>query len=115
MAPQRGRTPDFLTAPIPTITLIELLLRRTSRSLSLKGNGMKRQILGAAGLLWLALATAAAAQGPDEAVMLRYRFQPGQEFRYRLTLTGDMAMAMAGMALPPGANVPSRIPMTMTS
>lgn len=82
---------------------------------------MKRQpqfllrVCRAAGLLWFALTAAAEAQGTDEAVLLRYRFQPGQEFRYRMTLTGDLGMSMGGMAIPPGAAVPPRIPMTLTA
>jgi hypothetical protein len=75
---------------------------------------MKRTTAGAAAMIWLVLAAAAAAQGPDEAVLLRYRFQPGQEFRYRMTLTGDMGMTMGGVGLPPGA-VPPKIPVTMKS
>lgn len=74
---------------------------------------MRRHTLGAAGLLWISLATAAAAQGADQAVLLRYHFQPGQEFRYRMTLTGDMGMTLGGSALPPGANAPPKMPMTM--
>ncbi len=72
---------------------------------------MKQRTLGAVGLLWLAFTTVAAAQ--DGAVLLRYHFQPGQEFRYRLTLSGDMAMNMGGTALPAGATVPPRIPITL--
>jgi hypothetical protein len=75
---------------------------------------MRRCTLGAAGLLWLALAAAAGAQGPDDAVQLRYRFQPGQEFRYRMTITGDMETSMSGLNLPGGAAAPRKIPMTMT-
>jgi hypothetical protein len=75
---------------------------------------MRRRTLGAAGLLWLALAAAARAQGPDDAVQLRYRFQPGQEFRYRMTMTGNMETSMGGLNLPGGAGAPRKIPMTMT-
>jgi hypothetical protein len=73
---------------------------------------MTRRTLGVAALLWLGLAAAALAQ--DEPVQLRYRFQPGQEFRYRLTINGDLAMTMAGIKPPPGANIPPRIPMALS-
>ncbi len=75
---------------------------------------MKRRTFGAACLIGIALAGGVQAQGTGEAVLLRYHFQPGQEFRYRLTLTGDMGMSFAGVTPPPGANMPGRIPMTMT-
>src|SRR5207248_3917444 len=86
----------------------------TPRFHALKGIRMKRRTLGAAGLLWLALTAAAAAQGPDDALLLRYHFQPGQEFHYRVTMTGDLATTMGGANLPPGA-VPPKIPMNLTS
>src|ERR1051326_6710488 len=78
----------------------------------LKGMLMNRRTLAAAGLLWIAVATAAAAE--DEAITLRYRFQPGQELRFRLTLNADMGMTMAGGPIPAGAGVPNKIPMTMS-
>jgi hypothetical protein len=45
--------------------------------------------------------------------LLRYRFQPGQEFRYRMTVSGDMGMSLGGMVLPPGGGAPPKIPMTL--
>jgi hypothetical protein len=75
---------------------------------------MRRRILGAACLIGSALAAAASAQGTGDAVLLRYRFQPGQEFHYRLTLNGDLGMSFSGITPPPGAHMPPRTPMTMT-
>ena len=74
---------------------------------------MRRRTLGVAGLIWLALAGAAAAEGTDDAVLLRYHFQPGQEYRYRMTMNGEMPMTMGGITPPPGANMPGKIPVTM--
>jgi hypothetical protein len=75
---------------------------------------MQPRILGALTLIALVFTTAAVkAQETSDAVLLRYRFQPGQEFRYRMTLTGDITMTMSGIPQPAGANVPNRIPMTM--
>jgi hypothetical protein len=72
---------------------------------------MRQRILGVAGLVGLMLAGAAAAQ--DDAVLLRYHFQPGQEYRYRMTMNGEMPMTMGGLTPPAGANVPGKIPVTM--
>src|SRR5438876_6167969 len=79
---------------------------------TLKGTAMRRCTLGVAGLLGLALAGTAMAQ--DDAVLLRYRFQPGQEYRYRVTMNGEMPMTLGGVTPPAGANMPGKIPMTMT-
>jgi hypothetical protein len=75
---------------------------------------MRRRILGAACLIGLAFAAAASAQGTDDTVLLRYRFQPGQEFHYHLTLNSDMTMSFAGITPPPGASMPGRMPMTIS-
>jgi hypothetical protein len=74
---------------------------------------MRQLTLGAVGLLWLAAAAPVRAQGTDDAILLHYRFQPGQELRYRLTLNADMPMTMSGITPPPGAKMPGKIPITM--
>jgi hypothetical protein len=75
-----------------------------------KGKAMRRRILGVAGLLGLALAGAALAQ--DDAILLRYHFQPGQEYRYRITMNGEMPTTLGGPSLPAGASMP-KIPVTV--
>jgi hypothetical protein len=71
---------------------------------------MRRRTLGVAGLIWLALVGAAAAEGTDDAVMLRYHFQPGQEFRYRMTVSGDLGTTIGGVTGSAGAARPGKIP-----
>src|SRR5205823_5857605 len=78
-----------------------------------RGIGMRRRTLAGAGLFWLALAGAAAAEGTDDAVLLRYRFQPGQEFRYRMTVSGDLGTIVGGVTGTAGAGRPGKIPATM--
>src|SRR5207245_10444136 len=75
---------------------------------------MKRRTFGAACLIGIALAGGVRAQETGEAVLLRYHFQPGQEFRYRLTITGDMGMAFSCLTTPPCATKPVRLVSTMT-
>jgi hypothetical protein len=73
---------------------------------------MRRRALAGAALFWLALAGAAAAEGTDDAVLLRYRFQPGQEFRYRMTVSGDLGTVAGGVTGRTGAS--GTIPATMS-
>jgi hypothetical protein len=74
---------------------------------------MRRCTLGAACLIGISFAAATAARAADDAVLLRYHFQPGQEYRYRITMSGDMATSIGGTAAPAGAAVPGKIPSTM--
>ena len=74
---------------------------------------MKRRTPGAACLIGIVLTATARVQGADEGVLLRYHFQPGQEYRYRITMSGDMATSIGGIAAPGGAALPGKIPSTM--
>src|SRR5947209_1348867 len=74
---------------------------------------MKRRTLGAAGLIGIALAATVRARGADEGVLLRYRFQPGQEYRYRMTVNGDLPITPGAGAPPGGVLFPGPIPSTM--
>jgi hypothetical protein len=74
---------------------------------------MRRRTLGAACLIGIAVTAAAKAWAADDALLLRYHFQPGQEYRYRITMSGDMATSIGGITAPAGAAVPGKIPSTM--
>lgn len=75
---------------------------------------MKRRALGTACLIGVAFAAAAMAQAADDAVLLRYQFKPGEEFRYRMTMSGDMGTTIGGMTPPAGAALPGKIPSTVS-
>jgi hypothetical protein len=74
---------------------------------------MRRYKLGAACLAGIALASTAAAQGGGDGVLLRYHFKPGQEFRYRMTVTGDLPITPGGAAATGSILLPAEIPTTM--
>jgi hypothetical protein len=79
-----------------------------------KRNVMKRHLFAAACLIGIALAAGAKVQVADDTVLLRYRFTPGKEFRYRMTMNGDMGTTSGGMTPPPGVAMLRKVPSTVT-
>ena len=77
---------------------------------------MKRRTFGAACLIGIVLTATARVQGADEGVLLRYHFQPGQEYRYRITMSGDMATMVRivheGLASPEHQDFVQRLNLT---
>ncbi len=75
---------------------------------------MRRYRIAGACLACVAIAAAAVGEGTGGGVLLRYHFRPGQEFRYRMTVSGDLPITPGGAAATAGSILlPAQIPTTM--